>query len=105
MCNNIKNVFESIGLIILNQIIDFDVVDKYDFPSTVPVMNHCSPRKKPQKLYVVFIVLFQWLVCSLGGDINAGEFDHKKAVIFILSCTGWFGEEILMSDRAGNDGI
>ncbi|EAS62702.1 hypothetical protein VAS14_18936 [Vibrio angustum S14] len=33
------------------------------------------------------------------------EFEHKKAVIFVFSCTGWFGEEILMSDRAGNDGV
>lgn len=44
-------------------------------------------------------------MCNLDGAINAGKLDHKKAVILIFSCTVWFGEEILMSDRAGNDGI
>ena len=81
------------------------MVDKYAFPSILTTMNYRSPRKKPKKLHVIFVVLFQLLTLKSKGAINAAEFEHKKAVIFMLSCTGWFGEVILMSDRAGNDGI
>ncbi|KJF80046.1 hypothetical protein C0W92_20150 [Photobacterium angustum] len=68
-------------------------------------MNYRSPRKNLQKLYFIFIVLFQLLTLESKGVANATEFERKKAVIFVFSCTGWFGEVILMSNRAGKDGI
>lgn len=57
-------MFDNIPLIIFNQTIDFDVVDKYDSPYTVITTNHRSPRKKPKKLHGIFVVLFQLLMLN-----------------------------------------